>query len=277
MGKIPKRTVLILMMILSMLGLFGCGGSRDEKAEKRILEALQEKYGEEFVLDSIGGAWGSMNSNTLKAIVRPKSDETMQVRVEITKDLKKVYDKYLNKTVAKAAQQPIQEFAQRYWSDSKVVIDNDTRLVYPEHTDTKMSYSEFLKLYPMNIQVISIYINSEGYIDSKGNMNQEVEIQKYMSFAKNLTSNSYVSSLIGISYLSPEAYKRFDEVKSSENNIDLFYNEDTKKTGIQNIVTMVGYKLGSDGQIVETEGEIQKFFDEWKNDRVKSMQQSEGL
>lgn len=52
-----------------------------------------------------------MNSNTLKAIVYPKQDESIRVAVEITKDLNKVYDKYLNGAVAKAVEKPIEQLA----------------------------------------------------------------------------------------------------------------------------------------------------------------------
>lgn len=278
MKKISTRKVLTLMLILSMFSFMGCGsGSRDEKAEKKILSFMQEKYGEEFVLDGIGGGWGTMNNNTLKAIVKPKKDEKIKVKVEITKDLEKVYDKYLNQVVAKNDEPTIQEMAASIWPDSKITIANDTGLVYPEHSDTKMSYEQFLKLYPTNTLVIMIYLNSENYIDSKGNMDQKSEIEKYMALAKMLREKRYVSSDISIGYLTPEAYERFDALKKTEDNISQFYSDETRKTGVINIVTVSGYSLGTDGQIKESREEIEEFFNKWKENRLKSFEQRGGL
>jgi len=194
------------MLIVLMFSVMGCGSEpRDVKAAKKILSFLHEKYGEEFVLDGIGGGWGTMNNNTLKAIVYPKKDETMRVKVEITEDLKEVYDKYLNKAVAQNNEPLIQEMARSIWPDSKITVANDTGLVYPEHSDTAMSYEQFLELYPTNVLVITVYLNSENYIDGKGNMDQKSEFEKYMTYAKMLQEERYVSSKVSIGYLTSEA------------------------------------------------------------------------
>lgn len=80
-----------VLLIIALLNLFGCE-NKEQKAAKKIVEALEQKYGEEFVLDSIGGGYGTMNSNTFKAMVHPKKYKTIRIAVEITKDLEKVYD-----------------------------------------------------------------------------------------------------------------------------------------------------------------------------------------
>ncbi|MEK4104063.1 hypothetical protein NST28_08295 [Paenibacillus sp. FSL R10-2791] len=276
MKNIYTRKVLTLMLILSMFSFMGCG-SREEKSEKKILSSLQEKYGEEFILDGIGGGWGTMNNNTLKATVHPKKDDTINVRVEITKDLEKVYDNYLNQVVAKKDEPMIQAIAASIWPDSKIIVANETGLVYPKHNDTKISYEQFLKLYPTNTLVISVYLNSDNYVDGNGDMDQEAEMRKYMDFAKILAENKYVSSLIGIGYLTPEAYGRLEEVKKAEESVDIYFSDETKKTGIINIVTMAGFKLGVDGKIVESQDKIREFFDIWKEDRIKRMEQRGGL
>ncbi len=278
MKMMTTRKVLTLMLILSMFSIMGCGSeSRDEKAAKKIVSSLQEKYGEEFVLDSIGGGWGTMNNNTLKAIVRPKNDETINIRVEITKDLKKVYDNYLNQVVAKNDEPIIDEMVKSIWPDGKVIVANETGLVYPEHNDTKMSYEQFLKLYPTNTQVISVYLNSDNYVDSKGDMNQDLEMEKYMDFSKMLQEKRYFSSLITIGYLTSQAYERLEEVKKVEEDVSLFYSDEARKTGVVSIATMVGFRLGIDGKVNESREKIESYFDTWKEDRIKSLNQSGGL
>lgn len=99
------------------------------------------------------------------------------------------------------------------WPDSKITVANDTRLLYPEDSDIKMSFEKFHELYPSNLLVITIYLNSENYIDHKGDMDQKSEIEKYMSLAKMLQKNRYVSSHVSIGYLTSSAYERFDELK----------------------------------------------------------------
>ncbi|OMD41077.1 hypothetical protein [Paenibacillus odorifer] len=278
MNKICTRKVLTLMLLVSMFSFMGCGSeSKDEKAAKKILSSLHEKYGEEFVLDGIGGGWGTMNNNTLKAMVYPKKDETLRFPVEITKDLKKVYDKYLNQVVARNEEPHIQEMAASIWPDSKVIVANETGLVYPEHSDTKISYEQFLKLYPTNTQVVTVYLNCDNYMDNKGNADRDKEIEAQLAFVKRLEENKYVSSLITIAYLTPDAHSRLDDIKKTESDVDLYYSDETKETGIVNIVTMVGYSLGADGEIEESREEIEEYYEIWKEKRMESFEQRGGL
>ncbi|WP_314586777.1 hypothetical protein [Paenibacillus terrigena] len=264
-----KKVVLILMVILSIFSMIGCE-SKDEKAAKRIVEALQEKYGQEFVVDSIGGGWGTMNTNTLKAIVKPKDDPSITVFVEITKDLKNVFDNYLNQAIAKAAVQPITELANSIWGESRVYVANDTGMTYPEHSDTSMSYEQFLKLYPMNWQLVEVFINCERYIDSNGDMDQQGEIGKYKAFAKKLVDNKYMRSSISFRYITPDAYRRFDEAKNSDKDIFEFFSDEEKEQGKLNLVTANSIDIDEQGQIVTPNEEFLKKFDIWKEKRVKS-------
>lgn len=277
MNKICTRKVLTLMLLVSMFSFMGCGSeSKDEKAAKKILSSLHEKYGEEFVLDGIGGGWGTMNNNTLKAMVYPKKDETIRFPVEITKDLKKVYDKYLNQVVARNEEPHIQEMAKSIWPDSKLIIANDTGLTYPEHSDTRMSYKEFLDIYPMNTQLVKIYLNADHYMDTKGNMNSEVEFEHYHIFANQLAGNQYFNSLISIIYLTPEAYEQFEQAKASRDTVDNYYSDEERETGVLSVVTRVGYSLGIDGEVIESKEKILGFFETWKEKRLKSMEQKGG-
>ena len=264
-----KKVVLILMVFLSIFSMFGCE-SKDEKAAKRIVEALQEKYGKEFVVDSIGGGWGTMNSNTLKAIVKPKNDPSINVAVEITKDLKDVYDNYLNQAIAKAAVQPISEMANSIWGESRVEVSNDTGMTYPEHSDTNMSYEQFLKLYPMNRQLVEVFLNCERYIDGNGGMDQQAEIDKFKTFAQKLADHKYMRSSIYIWYITPDAYDRFDEAINSDMSVLDYYKDEEEKQGKLNVVTANGIKIDNQGRIVTTNEEMYESFDTWKDERLKS-------
>jgi predicted small lipoprotein YifL len=276
LNNMIRKAVLVPMAFLTLFSLFGCGKPRDERAAEEILKSMQKKYGEEFVLDGIGGSWGTMNNNTLKAIVRPKNDPTLKVPVEITKDFKQIYDQYLNQRVARNEEPKIQELARKYWPDARIDIANDTRLTYPEENDTSMSYTEFLKLYPMNTQLISIYLDGSNYVDEQGSMDQEEELDKYLEFAELLTEHHYVSSTVTWVFLTPEGYKRLDEARSSSSSVNVHLLNMEKKTGEILIATMVGYKLNAQGQIKETRAEINSYFDTWKEKRIESLGQRGG-
>ena len=264
-----RKAVFIVMMILAMFGMVGCD-SKDEKAAKKIVEVLQEKYSKEFVVDSLGGGWGTMNSNTLKAIVYPKDEPTMKVLVEITKDLKQVYDNYLNHVVARAAEKPIEQIANSIWGESRVEVTNDTGMTYPEHTDTNMSYEQFLTLYPMNYQLVSVYLNSDSYINDDGDMNLEGEMEKYRTFAKKLVEEKYRRSSVYINYITPDGYERFDEASRSDRSIDGFYREEEEKLGTTYIATVIGYELDDQGVITTTKEEFEQNYEVWKEERLKS-------
>lgn len=253
------------MILLSMFGFLGCQ-SKDQKAEQRILEALQEKYGEEFVLDSIGGGYGTMNNNTWKAVVRPLSDKTIKFSVEITKDLKQVNDKYLNELVAKNSQNSIEEIAKRIWSDAKVEITNDTRMTYPEHADRNMSYEDFLQYYPMNTQLVLVYLNVEKYIDGQGNIDQDAEYEKYKTFAELLAESKYFNSRVGMRYVTKEAYERFEEAKNASVSISNFFHNEEDKEGKLHYITLVGFEVLKNEEKV-TKEEVDRYFDIWKEKR----------
>ncbi|WP_195571377.1 hypothetical protein [Paenibacillus sp. 1001270B_150601_E10] len=172
------------MNLLPLIALFGCESQSNKyvAAAKRIEEALQQKYGEGFVVEKIGGGFGTVNSNTIKSMASPKSDPTIKFQVEITKDLEKVYDKYLNEIVAQSNIKPIEEMARKFWSDAKITITNDTVWTYPTHVDKDITYEEFLKLYPSNSQLISIFVNGVNYFNEIDEMDEDTEIKKYNKF-----------------------------------------------------------------------------------------------
>lgn len=259
-----KRAVLVVVMLLSMFNLFGC--STDQKAEKKILEALEEKYGEAFVLEAIGGGYGTMNDNTLKAVVRPERDRSIRVVVEITKDLKQVSDDYLNVMVGRRSLNQLEPVARKTWSDARLEVSNDTGFVYPDHRDLSMSYEEFLRLYPMNEMLIDVYVNADHYLDASGKMNLDEEYGRYLDFGKQLSSAGFVRSMVTINYLSKDAYNKFDEANRSEVNPTNFFRELEKNELVY--VTINGLRIAEDGQITTTREEIFETFDIWNEDRI---------
>lgn len=262
-----RRVFYVPLVVIALIGLLGCGKSREEKAEKRILEALQVKYGEQFVLDSIGGGWGTMNSNTLTAVVRPAEDKTLKVPVEITKDLKDVYDLYLNQAVARNEKPRIKAIAEQFWPGSMIIISNDTRLRYPEDNDINMSYTEFLRKNPTNKMLIKIYVNGDQYVDNNAKMDEEMEMSKYAAFAASVAEQGYVSSTVSIIYATPDMYNRFEEAFNSSHTVDRYFDLEKEKTGALYDITRTGYEIDKKGKIIESQEEIRSYFELWREER----------
>lgn len=262
-----RRVFYVPLVVIALIGLLGCGKSREEKAGKRILEALQAKYGEEFVLDSIGGGWGTMNSNTLTAVVRPAEDKTLKVPVEITKDLKDVYDLYLNQAVARNERPRIKAIAEQFWPGSKIIISNDTRLGYPTDNDINMSYREFLEKNPGNTMLIMIYVNGDLYINPQGEIDEVTEMHKQLSFADRIAKQGYVSSRVSLVYAKPEMYNRFEEALKSSDTVDRYFDRETEKTGTTYDLTRTTFKIDKKGKIIESQEEIRSYFELWREER----------
>ncbi|WP_377488339.1 hypothetical protein [Paenibacillus aurantiacus] len=254
-------------MLLTVLGLFGCGGSTDKRAAEKIEEALQAKYGEEFVVEGLGGGYSTMSNNRLKAVVYPKNAPNTRVNVQITKDLKQVYDDYVNIKVAQAAKGPIEHIVKALWPDGKVSITNDAGLNDADDKDTSMSYEEFVKLHPENWQLVYVFLNSADYMDAQGRMNQEAEIQKFDRLARQLSASKYLRSSIGVYYLTPEAYSLFEEAERSKTSVLNYYDDLKEKDGKVSLVTGITYDLADNGGPSKDKAAFDEQFELWKNVR----------
>ncbi|WP_195571383.1 hypothetical protein [Paenibacillus sp. 1001270B_150601_E10] len=257
------------MILLPLIALFGCESQPNKygDAAKKIEEALQQKYGEAFIVEKIGGGFGTVNSNTIKSMASPKSDPSIKFQVEITKDLEKVYDKYLNEIVAQSNVKPIEEMARKFWSDAKVTITNDTVWTYPTHVDRDMTYEEFLKLYPSNTQLISVFVNGANYINEINEMNEDAELLKYQQFAKALVGSGNLKTRFNVKYLSLAAYSRYDELRRQSAEMTYEYKKEEDERSIMNFVNINGSYISENGKLEDSEDDFKETFEHWKRKR----------
>jgi len=110
------KVVFVLMSIFSMLFAAACGNKNVDGA-KIIENHLKEKYGEEFVVDAIGGGYGTIPKNTLKAEAYAKDKPYKLFKVEISKDLETVWDSYMNIVMAEKLDGIVTELAQPLFSE----------------------------------------------------------------------------------------------------------------------------------------------------------------
>ena len=68
------KVMILLMGILSAVLLTACRAN-DKTAEQEILGALNQKYGEEFVVVAIGGGYGTITTNILKVECYPNKSQ----------------------------------------------------------------------------------------------------------------------------------------------------------------------------------------------------------
>lgn len=266
------------MILLPLIALFGCEPQENkyEDAANRIEEALQQKYGEEFVVEKIGGGFGTVNTNTIKSMASPKSDPSIKFQVEITKDLEKVYDKYLNEIVAQSNVKPIEKMARKFWSDAKVTITNDTVWTYPTHVDRNMTYEEFLKLYPSNWQLITVMLDGSKYLNDENRINVEEELSNYLEFSDLLIRGKFLKSYVSIDYLTHDAYQRIDNIYHSNQDASSVLSKETDEGERSNFLARNGYEITASGEIKESNDELIETFDYWDEQRKKLFQGDSG-
>jgi|GEM_PF-1363785 len=161
------KVVLVIMSMASMLALAACG-NRDHAAAKKITSYLKTKYNETFVVDAIGGGYGTLTTNTLKAYVYPDGHPDRRFNVEITKDLDKVWDSYMNVLMAEKLDQQATELAQSIFQKQVWVKSYITNggLSFPDTdlNDRTLSLTDYIKLKTTYV-VVNVFIDAQAPAD----------------------------------------------------------------------------------------------------------------
>lgn len=123
---IAAITVCCLAMIATTLG--GCGMSQDAAAEK-VKAHLEEKYGEEFVIEASGGGFGTADNTTWKVIFHPAAEPGLRGYATVGKDDGEVQDYYTGARVAREVVEAVQSdvagiLAGRVLMESGVSFEN---------------------------------------------------------------------------------------------------------------------------------------------------------
>ncbi|RSD27084.1 hypothetical protein [Mesobacillus subterraneus] len=163
-----QKVVLIVMGIFSMILASACG-DQDKAAVEKIEQSLKEKYGEEFTVKKIGGGYGTVTTNTLKAIVSPKSAPEKEFDVEITKDLNEVWDKYMNVVMAEKMDEVANEMANSLFGKEVWVKSHFTSrgLLFPDNSlnDKTLNIEDYIKLNPDMDVMLDVFVKSDTAVD----------------------------------------------------------------------------------------------------------------
>jgi len=71
----------------------------DERAEMAE-KLLEEKYGGEYVVYSVGNSWGTSTNNTFTALCYEKSEPTVRFEAKVAKDGSYMHDEYVSRKVS---------------------------------------------------------------------------------------------------------------------------------------------------------------------------------
>lgn len=136
-----KRKLLSLLAALAIpLLLCGCVNVRAE--EKKLAKALEEEYGEEFVVvDSIVTGGHPIYAGPLRAVCYPKSNKNLLFKATFAEDY--IYeDEYVEAIVREEAYAEMEEILSQYYTDffldvnvSQPTIEYSEREKYPRFTN----------------------------------------------------------------------------------------------------------------------------------------------
>lgn len=206
--KLLNRLVIIVM---SIIGISGCE-SRFEKVSNIILNTLEERYNEEFVIDSMGNSWGTSDDSTIKAFVYPVNHKERMFRVTITKDLSKVEDKYplvlmedkLNKFIEKIYQTDFENKIYTY-------IGSD----YTSENYKDVTLEDYFKGNSNVGVLIQIFLN----IEEEENIDKIKEAQSIFEFISKYLNEDYPINNLLIYYMKSDEFNKImlDDSNVSDN------------------------------------------------------------
>ena len=187
---IKRTALLILICLFAVTALSGCAyweGYSKSQCVQLVEEALEEKYGEEFVVADIhvgAGGWYGV-SGPLVATCYSKSNDSLFFEAEYNKfgDAGELDDKYIQEIVAKQIKSIINTVLAKYYDNFAVEIDiNGLVPAYdPEITNTADATVEGFST-AMNKDDKKLYSN--GWIvleDSQLNKYSEDEIESIIA------------------------------------------------------------------------------------------------
>lgn len=203
------RLVLRIVMVLSFVTLMGCGQKYKDAGEK-ITQYLNEKYGEEFVVEHVGGGYGSgtFSTDTIKAEAYPPNSPRHRFRAEITKDFSKVWDNYMNMIMADKFDEVMIKVSQEVFGQKEVWVKtylNSGGLSFPARdlNNKNMSIEDYFKAEELYGIAIDVFIKSEPVID------KEREAEKVDQLvAKIVELQEFENGAIDVYYLKPSSFER---------------------------------------------------------------------
>ena len=159
-----KRCVLRAVLLLAaVFVLSGCVNQKEE--ERNLAKALEEEYGEEFVVvDSIVTSANWLNAGPLEAVCYPKANRNLTFQAAYS-DGQIYYDEYVQAVVREEAYAEMEEILSQYYKDFFLAADvlspnigYSERENYPRFTNiSDVSIASYVKKYENKMR-LAFYI-----------------------------------------------------------------------------------------------------------------------
>ncbi|MCA1030225.1 hypothetical protein LCL95_04130 [Bacillus timonensis] len=227
------KVVLISMSVFSGLLMAACA-DKDKVTVEKIENFLQEKYGEEFVVDRIGGGYGTLTTNTVKAIVYPKESPYKKFNVEITKDTETIWDSYLNIIKGEEVDHTLNPVARKIFEGDLTL---KTYLHSPPGFNSNSDSTEMLNIPLEDYLSTKIDVSIYVFVKSDGKEDVKNQADKMISFANRCLSFGIKEAYVRFFYLTPALFQEIEVQKDTlyqhrESNI--YYSEkSTSSTWLQ--------------------------------------------
>lgn len=140
----------ILLVIAIFFGGAGCMANFDffknttreqaEMAEKM----LYEKYGEEFVVESLGGRWGTATDGYYTCNCYPKNNESLKFQVTVDKDYTSFSDEYITKIGELELKKYLIDELKDICESPRILVSSRNQIV--DSVNTEISVDEFIEL-----------------------------------------------------------------------------------------------------------------------------------
>ncbi|WP_025848608.1 hypothetical protein [Paenibacillus ehimensis] len=203
------RLVLRIVMVLSLVSLMGCG-QKYKDAEEKMTQYLNEKYGEEFVVENVGGGYGSgiFSTDTIKAEAYPPNCPRHRFRAEITKDFSKVWDNYMNMIMADKFDEKMMKVSQEVFGQKELWVKthlDSGGLSFPARdlNNKNMSIEDYFKAEAINGIAVDLFMKSEPNVD------KEREAEKVDKLVDRvLALEEFKHGFISVFYLKPSVFEQ---------------------------------------------------------------------
>ncbi len=203
------RLVLRIVIVLSLVTLMGCG-QKYKDAGNKIARYLNEKYGEKFVVENVGGGYGAgtFSTDTFKAEAYPQHSPRHRFRAEITKDFNKIWDNYMNMIMADKFDEKMIKVSQEVFENNNIWVKthlDSGGLTFPARdlNNKNMSIEDYFKAEAINGIAVDLFIKSEPDIDKE---RQAEKVDQLVD--RILALEEFKHGFISVFYLKPSAFDR---------------------------------------------------------------------
>lgn len=204
---------------MSILNLIACSNKWD-KASQIILQTLEERYDEEFIIDSMGGSWGTSDDSTLKAYVYPVNNKQKRFQVQIKKDFSEVTDTYMNFLLAEKLENELYTTFNEIYSN--ITIDVRLSDLPTKDGGKEINLKKYIEERNALEFVIKLFVNLD-----KGIFNKSIEVVNIIDLIQRYNKLDYKDTLFDIYYVDSNLFKTIpDEVEMIDNTYKYYTSQD---------------------------------------------------